>query len=54
MVAKLLQEATEEATQKAFSDTELKESNTAKAEKECKLDKVNSRLETATREAARC
>jgi chromosome segregation ATPase len=48
MIAKLLQEAAEEATQKAFCDTELKESNTAKAEKEGKLDKVNSRLEAAT------
>merc|ERR1719502_1503944 len=48
MIAKLLQEAAEEADQKAFCDEELGQSNKAKADKEGKLSKVNSRLEAAT------
>merc|ERR1719355_269589 len=47
MIAKLLQEAAEEATQKAFCDKEIGESNASKDEKQGKLDKVNSRLEKA-------
>merc|ERR1719262_1229177 len=47
MIAKLLQEAAEEATQKAFCDTEIGESNASKDEKQGKLDKVNARLEKA-------
>merc|ERR1719355_529924 len=47
MIAKLLQEAAEEATQKAFCDTEIGESTKSKDEKQGKLDKVNSRLEKA-------
>jgi len=48
MIAKLLQEAAEEADQKAFCDEELGQSKKAKADKEGKLSKVNSRLEAAT------
>merc|ERR550514_414782 len=47
MIAKLLQEAAEEATQKAFCDTEIGESTKSKEEKQGKLDKVNSRFEKA-------
>merc|ERR1719456_1168505 len=45
MIAKLLQEAAEEATQKAFCDKEIGESKASKADLEGKLDKVNARLE---------
>merc|ERR1719199_988037 len=44
MIAKLLQEAADEATQKAFCDKEIGESTASKTDKEGKLDKVNSRL----------
>merc|ERR1719482_1971655 len=47
MIAKLLQEAAEEATQKAFCDKEIGESKKSKDEKQGKLDKVNARLEKA-------
>merc|ERR1719355_79597 len=47
MIAKLLQEAAEEATQKAFCDKEIGESKASKDEKQGKLDKTNSRLEKA-------
>merc|ERR550537_153918 len=48
MIAKLMQEAAEEATQKAFCDTEIGESTKSKEDKQGKLDKVNSRIEKAT------
>merc|ERR1719421_2074699 len=47
MIAKLLQEAAEEATQKAFCDKEIGESTASKEDKEGKLGKVNARLEKA-------
>merc|ERR550537_533362 len=47
MIAKLLQEAADEATQKAFCDKEIGESTTSKEDKEGKLSKVNARLEKA-------
>merc|ERR1719502_2017662 len=47
MIAKLLQEAADEATQKAFCDKEIGESTASKTDKEGKLDKVNARLEKA-------
>merc|ERR1719379_1716967 len=47
MIAKLLQEAAEEATQKAFCDKEIGESTASKEDKAGKLDKVNARLEKA-------
>merc|ERR1719392_33862 len=47
MIAKLLQEAAEEATQKAFCDKEIGESKASQEDKEGKLGKVNSRLEKA-------
>ena len=45
MIAKLLQEAADEVTQRAFCDKEISGSKTAKADKEGKIDKVNARLE---------
>merc|ERR1719428_1600095 len=53
MIAKLVQEAQEEATQKAFCDEETSKSNSAKAEKTMTLDKLQSRLDGAsTRKAS--
>merc|ERR550514_1006815 len=48
MISKLLQEAAEEADQKAFCDTELGSTNKEKEQKTGKLDTVNSRIEKAT------
>jgi len=47
MIAKLQQEAAEEATQKAFCDEEMSKSTKSKDEKEGKLEKINSRIELA-------
>jgi septal ring factor EnvC (AmiA/AmiB activator) len=44
MIAKLLQEAAEEATQKAFCDEEIGKSKKSQAEKEESLDKTNTRI----------
>merc|ERR1719456_1377481 len=52
MIAKLLQEAADEATQKAFCDKEIGESTASKDDKQGKLDKVNARLEKATSSSA--
>jgi len=48
MIAKLVQEAQEEATQKAFCDEEMGKSSKAKAEKTLTLDKLQSRLDKAS------
>jgi len=48
MIAKLLKEAQEEATQKAFCDEEMGKSNAAIKEKTLTLDKLQSRLDKAT------
>merc|ERR1719486_1766541 len=48
MIAKLLKEAQEEATQKAFCDEEMGKSNKAIDEKTMTLDKLNSRIDKAT------
>merc|ERR1719281_517630 len=48
MVAKLMKEAQEEATQKAFCDEEMGKSNTAIKEKTLTLDKLQSRLDKAS------
>merc|ERR1719456_122328 len=53
MIAKLLQEAADEATQKAFCDEEIGKSTKSKEDKEGKLDKVNARLEKATSTVAK-
>merc|ERR1719324_1526273 len=47
MIAKLMKEAQEEATQKAFCDEEMGKSNKAKEEKTLTLDKLQSRLDKA-------
>merc|ERR1719149_160402 len=48
MIAKLLKEAEEEATQKAFCDAEMGKSKTSQDEKMMKLDKLQTRIDGAT------
>lgn len=48
MIAKLIAEAQEEATQKAFCDEEMAKSTKSQAEKTATLDKLTSRLDKAT------
>merc|ERR1719335_600348 len=48
MIAKLLKEAEEEATQKAFCDAEMGKSTTSKEEKTATLEKLQARIDGAT------
>merc|ERR1719324_1014001 len=48
MIAKLLKEAEEEATQKAFCDAEMGKSKTSQAEKTETLGKLSARIDGAT------
>jgi len=48
MIEKLVNEANEEATQKAFCDEEISKSKKAQAEKSMTSDKLNSRIDKAT------
>merc|ERR1719149_163223 len=48
MIGKLLKEAEEEATQKAFCDKEMGKSKTSQDEKMMKLDKLQTRIDGAT------
>merc|ERR1719326_166161 len=48
MIAKLLKEAEEEATQKAFCDSEMGKSKKSQDEKTMTLDKLQSRIDGAT------
>jgi len=48
MIAKLLKEAEEEATQKAFCDAEMGKSKTSQEEKTMTLDKLQARIDGAT------
>merc|ERR1719235_1453776 len=48
MIAKLLKEAQEEATQKAFCDEEMGKSKTSQAEKTATIDKLQTRIDGAT------
>jgi chromosome segregation ATPase len=52
MIAKLLKEAQEEATQKAFCDEEMGKSTASKKEKTMTLDKLNSRIDKASARTA--
>jgi chromosome segregation ATPase len=48
MIASLLKQAEEEATQKAFCDTEMGKSKKSKADKESKIDKFQARIDKAS------
>merc|ERR1719440_2185686 len=48
MIAKLLKEAQEEATQKAFCDEEMGKSKKSQAEKMATLDKLQTRIDGAS------
>merc|ERR1719379_318884 len=48
MIAKLLKEAQEEATQKAFCDEEIGKSKKSQAEKQSKIDTYQTRIDKAT------
>jgi len=48
MIAKLLKEAQEEATQKAFCDAEMGKSKTSQAEKTATIDKLQTRIDGAS------
>merc|ERR1719482_1978091 len=48
MIAKLLKEAQEEATQKAFCDEEMGKSKVSEAEKTATIDKLQSRIDGAS------
>jgi len=48
MIAKLLKEAEEEATQKAFCDAEMGKSKTSQSEKTATLDKLSARIDGAS------
>merc|ERR1719265_2957391 len=52
MIAKLLKEAEEEATQKAFCDKEMGSSKASKKKKTMTLDKLNSRIDKASARTA--
>merc|ERR1719443_1487795 len=52
MIAKLIEEANQEATQKAFCDEETAKSKKSQEEKTMKLDKLKSRLDTAATKKA--
>merc|ERR1719506_2366502 len=48
MIEKLLNEANEEAEQKAFCDTEIGKSRKSQEEKSLRLDKVTARMDSAS------
>merc|ERR1719399_2290408 len=53
MIAKLLQEAAEEATQKAFCDEEIGKSKKSQSEKEASLAKTQARIDKAESSVAK-
>jgi len=52
MIAKLQAEAAEEASQKAYCDTEMGKSNAAKKMKETKMEKHQTKMDQASSEIA--
>jgi len=52
MIAKLIEEANQAATQKSFCDEEISKSKESQSEKSMDMDKLKSRLDTATSKKA--
>merc|ERR1719453_1487527 len=53
MIEKLLKEAEEDATEKAFCDKEMAETETKKADKEAAIEKLNTQIDSMSAKSAK-
>merc|ERR1719213_1501009 len=53
MIEKLLKEAEEDATEKAFCDKEMAETNQKKADKEAAIEKLSTKIDSMTAKSAK-